>query len=185
MFISNWPVVLMEREMLRREGIKWHVADLIGHARLNPGGTHLQSLDVGPRTSHRLRHHMQLKTSRGQCRRGRGPTARPILYSLFPFFTRVAVAAGPPPRRAPPLRPPASGGKVRPCPCATRQGRIAGAAPSRPRPRDVAELAFIMQGGGGARWSASLSAGGRCVHVVRTSGGPGARGVGGADVAAA
>jgi hypothetical protein len=43
-----YAIVYFEREMLRREGIKWHVADLSGHARLNPAGTRVQSLTVGP-----------------------------------------------------------------------------------------------------------------------------------------
>ena len=185
----------MEREMLRREGIKWHVADLSGHARLKPRRAPRAVTRRGPAHLIASPSHAVKSISRTVPARRRSPpfpAARPILRArstrLVPFFTRVALAGGgPPPRDGEALELRRARGKVRRCPRSRRQGRREGkrlgaarrcCTVSAAAPPDVAELAHNA---GRARGSASPRAGGPGLHVVRTGGG--ARG--GGDVAAA
>ena len=169
------------------------MADLSGHARLKPRRGPRAVTRARARASHLIASspsHAVKSISRTVPARRRSPpfpAARPILRARSFVHPRraLALAAGPPPRNGG-SRAPAREGKVRRCPGARRQGRRGGegserradAAPSRPRPPDVAELAHNA---GRARGSASLWAGGPGLHVARTGGG--ARG--GGDVAAA
>ena len=93
----------MEREMLRREGIKWHVADLSGYARLKPRRAPRAVTRRGPAHLIASPSHAVKSISRTVPARRRSPpfpAARPILRARSFVHPRraLALAAGPPPR---------------------------------------------------------------------------------------